>query len=190
MKPGKPSLEIDRVGRADRTVGGELDRGALYERAGRHDHVAVVAGHRPGLGDGVAVDRSGRLDAAAEGDDRLGRAELDRLDDIVAFLFAVRDRFEAERLIETGGENRALERAGNNRRREEETLIERGQNAEVRPDLPAETGRAEAAGAKLDIRFFSADVAADRRKTAAGVFDQRTDRQIGAEGSIVSTNSP
>ena len=52
---------------------------------------------------------------------------------------------------------------------EEKALIKRGHEAEVRADLLTETGRAQAIGAALDEISAPADIAADRRKPAAGV---------------------
>ena len=90
----------------------------------------------------------------------------------MAGLRRVRYAAKAQPLIEAGREDRTLEGACRDRRREEEALIERGHEAEVRADLLAEAGRAETIGAALNEVFPPADIAADRRKTAAGVLDE------------------
>ena len=109
------------------------------------------------------------------------RAELDALDDVVARLRCVRDAAEAEPLVDVCREHRALERAGRHGRREEEALIKRRHEPEVRTDLLPEAGGAQAEGAAVDQILPAADVAADGRKAAAGVFDERADDHVRAE---------
>ena len=48
---------------------------------------------------------------------------------------AIRHNAEAKLLVDVGGKDRALERTGNNRRRKEEALIQRRQQAQIRADL-------------------------------------------------------
>ena len=71
MIPCQAALKIDGVGRADRTVGRELNGRALHERACRHDDLVLIAGHIRRDRVGIAVDRRGGLDALAEGDHTL-----------------------------------------------------------------------------------------------------------------------
>ena len=181
MIPRQAALKIHGVGRADRAVGRQLDGRALNERTGGHDDLRVVARHRPRDGVNVAVHGRGRLNALAEGDHVLCRAELDALDDVVARLRRVRDAAEAEPLVDVRREHRALERTGRHGRREEEALIKRRHEPEVRADLLPETGGAQTEGAAVDHILAAADVAADGREAAAGVFDERADDHVRAE---------
>ena len=87
----------------------------------------------------------------------------------------------AELFIDVCGENRAFERAGNDRRRKEEALIQRGHQAEVRADLLTQTRRGEAIGAAIDAGLRAADIAADGGQTAARILNQRTDDHIRAD---------
>ena len=84
-------------------------------------------------------------------------------------------------LVHGGGEHRALTRAGDDVRREEEALIERGHQPEVRADLLPEPGRGEAVGAAVHALLRTGDVAADGRKTAAGVLDEAADDHVRAD---------
>ena len=87
----------------------------------------------------------------------------------------------AKLFIDVRGENSALECAGDDRRREEEALIERCHQAEVGADFLTQTGRGKAIGAAIHTGFRAADIATDGRETAAGIFNQRTDDHIRAD---------
>ena len=178
--PRQAALEIDRVGFADGAVGGQLDGRALHERARRHHDLRVVARHGPRDGGHIAVDRGRRLNAAAEGQHPLRRAELDGLNDIVPRFRPVRHDAEAQPLIHIRGKNRALERPGNDVRGKEEALVQTGQQAEIRADLLSEAGGRETVGAALDAFRRAADIAADGGQSAAGVFDQAADDHVRA----------
>ena len=111
----------------------------------------------------------------------LCRAKLDALDDVVARLRRVRDAAKAQPLVDVRREHRALERAGRHGRREEEALIKRRHEPEVRADLLPEAGGAQTEGAAVDQILTAADVAADGREPAAGVFDERAHDHVRAE---------
>ena len=172
---------VDGVGLTHGAVGGKFDGAALHECARRHDNVGVVAGHRRGHGVNVAVHRGGSLNALAEGDHALGRAELNALDDVVARLLGGGDDGEAELFIARGDEHRALDRAGDDAGGEEEALIQRRHETKVCADLLPKSRRGEAVGAAVDALLRAADVAADGSKTAAGVLDETADDHIRAE---------
>ena len=179
--PGEAALIVDGVGLAHGAVGGELNGAALHECARRHDDVGIIARHRRGHGVNVAVHRGGSLNALAEGDHALGRAKLDALDDVVARLFGGGDDREAELFIARRDKHSALDRAGNDVGRKEETLVQRGHEAEVCADLLPESGGGEAVGAAIHALLRAADVAADGGKTAAGILDETADDHIRAE---------
>ena len=181
MIPGQTALEINRVGRADRAVGGKLDGRALHEGACRHDDLVVIAGHGPGDRLDVGIHRSGGLNALAEGPHSGLGAELDGLNDVVALLRAAGNDPEAQPLIEAGGKDRALERTGDHGRGQEQTLIEARQDAEIRADLLPQTRGREPVGAALHAGLRADDVAADRGQSAAGVLDQTADAEIRAD---------
>ena len=129
MVPRQPALEIHRIRRTDGTVGGELDGRALHKRASCHHDLGIIPRHCPGDRGHVAVDRSCRLNALAERQHPFGTSQLDCLNDVVARLRAVRHHAEAQLFIHVCRENCALERAGDDRWREEEALIEAGKQA-------------------------------------------------------------
>lgn len=181
MVPGQAALVVNRVGRTDGAVGGQLDGAPLHERARRHDDLRIVAGHIAGDGVHIAVHRCGGLDALAEGEHPLGAFQLDALDDVVPLLACGGNDAEAEGLVHGGGEHRALDRAGDDIRREEEALIERGHQPEVRADLLPQSGRGETVGAAVHALLRTGDVAADGRKTAAGVLDEAADDHVRAD---------
>ena len=81
---GKTTLEIRRVGSAQGTIRGKLDRSALREGASRHDDLIRIAGHGRGLGRYEGIHRGACLNTAAERAKTLGIAKLHRLNDIVA----------------------------------------------------------------------------------------------------------
>ena len=83
MIPGKPSLEIYGIGRLNRAVGTEFNRGTLYKGSRSHDDRTVIAGHIPGFGGDKAVYRSSCLDSLTEGDHSLRSTEGNGLDDIM-----------------------------------------------------------------------------------------------------------
>ena len=91
------------------------------------------------------------------------------------------DDREAKLFIARRDKHCALDRAGNDVGRKEETLVQRGHEAEVCADLLPEAGRGEAVGAAVDTFLRAADVAADRGKAAAGVFNKAADDHICAE---------
>ena len=95
MVPGEAALKVDVVRGTDRAVGRELDGAALYEGAGCHDDLAVVARHIIRIRSDEAVDRCGCLDALAERDHGLLGAEGDGLDDVVAGGVCTRVALEA-----------------------------------------------------------------------------------------------
>ena len=181
MIPRQAALKIHGVGRADRPVGREFNGRALHERAGGHDDLRIVTRHGPGDGVDIAVHGRGRLDALAEGDHALRRAELHALDDVVPRLGRVRDAAKAQPLIDIRREHRALERAGRHGRGEEEALIKRRHEPEVRADLLPEARGAQTVGAAVDQILTAADVPADGREPAAGVLDERADDHVRAE---------
>ena len=181
MVPRQAALKIDRIGRADGAVGGELNGGALHKRARRHHDLGVIARHGPRDRRDIAVDRGRRLNAAAEGQHPLGAAKLDGLNDVVAALAAVRDDAEAHALIEIRREDRALERTGDDIRREEKALIHGRKQAEICADLLTKSGRGEPVGTALDTFRRAADIAADRGQAAAGIFDQAADDHVRAD---------
>ena len=67
VEPGQAALEIDRIGRADGTIGGKLNGAALDEGTGGHNYLILVAGHVPGEGVGIGIHRGGGLNPLAEG---------------------------------------------------------------------------------------------------------------------------
>ena len=178
MDPRQAALEVNGVRLADGAVGGELDGRALDERTGRHDDLAVIAGHVPGQGGHIAVHRRCSLDTAAEGEHGLLAAQLDGLDDVVPGLGGVGHAPEAQALVDVGGKDRALERTGRDRRGEEEALVQRGHQAEIRADLLSEARRGETVRAALYARRGAADVAANGGEAAAGILDQRADDHV------------
>ena len=178
MLVGQSALEIHDIWFSDRSVGAELDAAALHEGARRHDDLAVVPGHRPRDGIDIAVHGRGGLNALAERDHALSGAELHRLNDIVAALRGVRHAPEAQPLIEIRREDRALERARRDGRGEEEALIQRGHESQIRADLLPQSRGAQTVGAALHEIGAAADIAADGREPAAGVFDERAHDQI------------
>ena len=90
---------------------------------------------------------------------------------MAAFLRAG-DAAEAQGFIQAGGENRALFRACHHRWGEEEALIQRRHQSQVRADLLPQTGGGKPIGAAVNALFRAADIAADGGKAAAGVFNQ------------------
>ena len=95
-------------------------------------------------------------------------------------LYCIRDARKAQLFVHIRGEYRALERAGDHRGREEEALIHGRKQAEIRADLLPQPRRGETVGAALDARRRAADIAADGRKPAAGVFDEAAHDHIRA----------
>ena len=181
MHPGEAALEIDGVGLANGAVGGELDGAALDECACGHDDLAVVAGHIPRHRGDVAVHRRGGLNALAEGAHRGLAAQLHGLNDVVTRLGGIGYAAEAELLVDVRGEDRALERAGDDGGGEEEALIQARHQAQIRTDLLAQTRGGEAVRAAVYARLRAADVAADGRKAAARILDQGADDHVRAE---------
>ena len=96
-------------------------------------------------------------------------------------LFRRRNDGEAELFIARGDEHRALDRAGDDAGGEEEALIQRRHQSEVRADLLSKSRSRETVGAAVDALLRAADVAADGGKAAAGVFDEAADDHICAE---------
>ena len=56
-------------------------------------------------------------------------------------------------------------------------------------DLAANTGRGETVGGKLDSSFGTRKVAAGKRDTAAGIFDERADYKVSLR-LVLQVNSP
>ena len=181
MIPSKPSLEIYRIGWANRSVGGELNRRPLHKRARGHDDLGVIPRHGPRHRGHVAVDGSRRLNALAERQHPLRASELNGLNDIVPRLRAARNDVETEPLIHVRRENRALERAGDDRGRKEEALIEAWKQAQIRADLLPQSGSRKPIRAALDTFLCSADIPTDGRKPATWVFDQAADDHVRAQ---------
>ena len=96
-------------------------------------------------------------------------------------LFRRRNDRESELFIARGDEHRALDRAGDDAGGEEEALIQRRHQSEVRADLLSKSRSRETVGAAVDALLRAADVAADGGKAAAGVFDKAADDHICAE---------
>ena len=172
MVPGQTALEIHGVGRTDGTVRGKLDGAALNKGTGGHDDLVVVAGHVGGVGGGEGIHGSRRLNALAESDHARFAAQFHRLNDVMAAFLRAGDAAEAQGFIQVGGENRALFRACHHRGGEEEALIQRRHQSQVRADLLTQTGSGKPVGAAVNALFRAADIAADGGKTAAGVLDQ------------------
>lgn len=106
---GQATLQVDVVGCAQRAVGTELDGSALHESACRHNDLVGVARHVPWLRRGEGIDRRILLDAAAEGDELVGAAELDGLDDVAAHVRRQWQRLVAELGEHARCEDRALD---------------------------------------------------------------------------------
>ena len=99
----------------------------------------------------------------------------------MARLLRRRDDREAELFIACGDEHRALDRAGNDAGGEEEALIQRRHQSEICADLLPKSGGGKAVGATVDTFLRAADVAADRGKATAGVFDKAADDHVCAK---------
>ena len=93
----------------------------------------------------------------------------------------IRHNTVAELLIDVGGKNRTLERTGNDRRRKEEALIQRGHQTQIRADLLSQTRGGKAIGTAVNAGLRAADVAADGRESAARILDERADNHVRAD---------
>ena len=96
------------------------------------------------------------------------------------FLRTVRYHRETKPFIDVGREDRTLQRARNDRRRQEKALIQAGQQSQICADLLPEPRRREPVSAALDKISPPADITADGSQAAAGVFDERADDHVSA----------
>ena len=141
MRKGQPALEKCGIRRLERAVCAELDGGALYKSACRHDHFGIISGHIPWLRRDVAVNRRSRLNAAAEGDEPLRFSEIDCLNNIVSRCVCGGRYGKPERFKSLCRKNCALFCVCRNARRQKQPLIVGGQNAEGRPHFFSEPRR-------------------------------------------------
>ena len=179
MAPGQAALEVDRIGRTDGPVCGELDGAALHEGACGHDHLAVVARHVPGNGGHVGIHRRCGLNALAEGAHGLFAAQFHGLDDVVPVLIRTRDARKAQTVVDGSCEHGALHGAGGDGGGEEKALVQGGHEPKVGAHLLAQAGGGEAVGTPVHAGLCAADVSADGGQASARVFDEGADDHVG-----------
>ena len=89
-----------------------------------------------------------------------------------------RNTAEAQGLIQIRGKNGAFLRSGYHGRSQEEPLVQGGHQAQIRAHLLSQSGGGESESTAADAPSCAADVAADRSKAAAGIFNQASHGHI------------
>ena len=152
----------------------------------------LVAGHVPGLGDGVAVHRGSGLDALAEGHHPLRAVHPDGLDDVRPLGKGRRGGLIAQQLKDPGGKGGGFDRLADRVRGHEEALVEGLVAARVGAHLPADAGGGQAGGDPLDGPGGSGQIGPGRGQAAADVLDQAAHGHVRAQlrGLLVGQELP
>ncbi len=161
------ALQIAGVGRAQRTIAGNLDRAALGKAAAGHDDLVGVARLVGRLGAGKAVHRAVVLDARAEASQRGGTARVKAGHNIVVVGRVARHGVDARQLQQTLGINRGFQRLADNARGVVEAEEGIPQAVLRAAQIAADAGRGEAVAALFHQIAAARNVAAGGGDAAA-----------------------